>query len=143
MSASQRRHEVRRPSATLPGMASPHGGGWTKSPPELVERFAATVAEVPGISQRQMFGYPAAFTEQGHMFTGLHQDRWVLRLPEDARAEIETLGATPFEPMRGRPMTGFVVLPASLVEDPEALSPWLERSLAYARALPPKAPRRR
>jgi hypothetical protein len=28
---------------------------------------------------------------------------------------IETLGGAPFEPMPGRPMTGYVVLPADVV----------------------------
>jgi TfoX/Sxy family transcriptional regulator of competence genes len=124
-------------------MGSGPSSDWAKSPPELVERFNATMETLPGITRRQMFGYPAAFTGQGHMFTGLHQDRWVLRLPDDARAELEGKGATVFEPMPGRPMTGFVVLPAPVLDDPDALRQWLERSLAFAEALPPKPARRR
>ena len=124
-------------------MASEKSSTWAKSPPELVERFNATMETMPGVSRRQMFGYPAAFTGQGHMFTGLHRDRWVLRVSDDARAELEGKGASAFEPMPGRPMTGFVVLPASLLDDLEALRTWLERSLAFAETLPPKPARRR
>ena len=34
--------------------------GFSKSPPELVERFASIAAEVPDAERRQMFGYPAS-----------------------------------------------------------------------------------
>jgi TfoX/Sxy family transcriptional regulator of competence genes len=85
-----------------------------------------------------MFGYPAAFAANGHMFTGLHEDRWVIRLPAEARAELAAAGGTPFEPMPGRPMREYLVLPAAVVADPGALAPWLERSLEYTAALPAK-----
>ena len=110
---------------------------WEKSPPELVERFVAVLARLPAADQRKMFGYPAAFAN-GHMFTGLHERRWVVRLPGDALAELLAIeGAAPFEPMPGRPMKGFACLPASLLEDPEATFAWVERAFAHVAALPP------
>jgi TfoX/Sxy family transcriptional regulator of competence genes len=123
-------------------MASPHAGGWRKSPPDLVERFEATMAPLAGTSLRKMFGYPAAFAGNGHMFTGLHEDRWMIRLPDDARAELAAAGATPFEPMPGRPMREYLVLPAELLADAEALQRWLDRSLAYTESLPAKPKKR-
>jgi TfoX/Sxy family transcriptional regulator of competence genes len=122
-------------------MASPHAGGWRKSPPDLVARFEATMSGVPGASLRKMFGYPAAFATNGHMFTGLHEDRWVIRLPDEARAELAAAGGTPFEPMPGRPMREYLVLPDAVAADPGTLATWLERSLAYAGGLPPKEKR--
>jgi TfoX/Sxy family transcriptional regulator of competence genes len=115
------------------------GGGMTfhKAPPELVERFAEVMAAVPDAQLRKMFGYPAAFAN-GYMFTGLHEDRWVIRLPDEARSELAAIGATPFEPMPGRPMRGFVVLPEALVADRDALVPWLNQALAHVLSLPPK-----
>jgi TfoX/Sxy family transcriptional regulator of competence genes len=114
-------------------------GGMTfrKAPPELAERFAEVMAGVPDAELRQMFGYPAAFAN-GYMFTGLHEDRWVIRLPEDAQAELAGMGATQFEPMPGRPMRGFLIVPPSLVADQAALIPWLERARAHVLSLPPK-----
>ncbi len=120
-------------------MAASSGGGWAKSPPELVERFEAGTAgflEEPGVRRRQMFGYPACFAD-GHMFTSLFRDRWVVRLPDEALAELAGLGGSSFEPMPGRPMTGYALLPADLA-DPYAAHPWLVRALAHARTLPPK-----
>lgn len=85
-----------------------------------------------------MFGYPAAFVG-GNMSTGLHQDAWMVRLPEGARAELLALdGARVFEPMAGRPMREYVVLPPSVVGDDAALDLWVARSIAYAASLPAK-----
>ncbi len=120
-------------------MATSGGGGWAKSPPELVERFEAGTAVFlaePGVRRRQMFGYPACFAD-GHMFTSLFRDRWVVRLPDDALAELAALGGSGFEPMPGRPMRGYALLPSDLA-DPYAAHPWLVRALAHARTLPPK-----
>lgn len=113
---------------------------FAKSPPELVARFTETLARYPTAQRRSMFGYPCAFANE-QMFTGLFAADWMVRLPEDARAELTAEGATPFEPMPGRPMKEYVVVPKRLVDDAEALRPWLERSLAYVLALPPKAPK--
>lgn len=111
------------------------------SPPELVERFASVtdrlIADAPDVSRRKMFGYPACFTG-GHLFTSLHQDRWIVRLDPAGLAELESLGGTSFEPMAGRPMTGFLVLPTALRDDDDALASWIGRALEYARSRPPK-----
>lgn len=118
-------------------------GSWQKAPAELADRFSEVVADLPEAQQRQMFGYPAAFVN-GNMFTGLHQDRWVVRLPEEERAELlAEPGASQFEPMPGRPMKGFVVLPAEVAARPDRARPWVERALTHALSLPPKEPRGR
>lgn len=110
---------------------------WEKAPPELVAAFAVALARFPA-EQRRMFGCPAAFGN-GQMFTGLHGWRWVVRLPDDARAELLAVdGAVPFEPMPGRAMREYVVFPPRMVADPDALIPWIERAFAYVATLPPK-----
>ena len=76
---------------------------FTKSPPELVDRFAAVLGQGPDVEQRQMFGYPAAFVG-GNMVTSLHNDRWVVRLPPEATSELLAIdGAGRFEPLHARP----------------------------------------
>ena len=110
---------------------------WQKAPPELIARFTDVMAGLPGAAVRKMFGYPAAFAN-GHMFTGLFGEQWMIRLPEAARADLATLGGAPFEPMPGRPMREYLSLPPALIADPEALAPWLERALAGVLAMPPK-----
>jgi hypothetical protein len=74
----------------------------------------------------------------GNMFTSLHEDRWVVRLGDQDRDELEGLGGGPFEVMPGRRKKGYLVLPAPLAE-PGAARPWLERALAFGRSLPAKS----
>jgi TfoX/Sxy family transcriptional regulator of competence genes len=114
------------------------GSSWQKSPPELVAAFGALAARRPELAIRRMFGYPCGFVG-GHMTTGLFADRWFVRLPEDARAELlGEPGAVPFEPLAGRPMKEYVELPARLVADPAAVDAWVDRAIEFARTLPPK-----
>ncbi|MEA2590943.1 MAG: hypothetical protein QOD62_774 [Actinomycetota bacterium] len=111
---------------------------WTKSPPELVEVFEAVFPGPPAVA-RQMFGYPAGFVN-GNMFMGLHQHNMVLRLPDGPRAELLAMeGAATFEPMAGRPMKEYVVVPATLLAAPEALEAWVAKALAHGASLPAKA----
>lgn len=110
-----------------------------KSPPELVERFDVIAPRFPEAKRRQMFGYPCLFVN-GNLVTGLHEQRWMVRLGDADRAELLGLpGAGPFEPMAGRPMKGYAVLPADVVADDDALEAWLRRSIAFGLSLPPKA----
>ena len=116
-------------------------GAWRKAPPELVDRFAAAVAGVEGLEQRQMFGYPAAFMG-GNMVTGLHQDSWIVRLGQDERSSLAEQGWETFSPMPGRPMREYLALPAAVAADPQAARSLVERAAAYGRSLPPKLPRK-
>jgi TfoX/Sxy family transcriptional regulator of competence genes len=113
---------------------------WKKSPPELVELFEASFPGPPAVA-RQMFGYRAAFVN-GNLFMSLFEDRMVLRLPDGPRAELLAMeGADTFEPMAGRPMKEYVLVPASVLAAPEALDAWVATALAYGGSLPPKAPK--
>lgn len=84
-----------------------------------------------------MFGYPAAFTG-GKLFAGLHQENFIIKLSEADRRRLSALGAQPFEPMPGRRMREYVVLPPSVLSDRTALQRWLLRSLAYVASSPKK-----
>ena len=110
---------------------------FTKSPPELVERFATVMDRYPDTVRKKMFGYPAAFVG-GNMATGLFADRWVVRLPDAEVGPAKAAGAGSFEPVPGRPMKAFVVIPAADVDDDAAIGVWVERGLAHAASLPPK-----
>lgn len=111
---------------------------WTKPSPELVEQFDRALSAYPLAERRQMFGMPAAFLN-GNMFAGLHEERMVVRLtPDRLREAFETSGAAPFEPMPGRPMREYAVVPPSAVTDPAELDRWLGMSFEYAASLEPK-----
>jgi hypothetical protein len=113
---------------------------FTKSSPEIVERFGTVMDRFPDVERRKMFGYPAAFVG-GNMATGLFAEQWVVRLTGVERAVAFDEGATPFEPMPGRPMKDFVVVPPAVVADDAAIDAWVEKGLAHAASLPPKPPK--
>ncbi len=110
---------------------------FTKSPPELVDRFRAVMAEYPDAQQKPMFGFPAAFVG-GNLATSLFRDRWVVRLPDAEIEEAKARGAGPFEPVPGKPMKAFVAIPADDVTDDAAIRRWVERGLALAASMPAK-----
>ena len=88
-----------------------------------------------------MFGCPCAFVA-GNMFSGLFQDRAMLRLPPDEREKFLALpGAAPFEPMPGRVMKEYAVVPKAIVSDRAALRRWLRKAFDYAASLPVKRKR--
>lgn len=110
---------------------------WRKSPPALIAAFDAALPKDTHVERRKMFGYPAAFAH-GHLFTGLHQESLMVRLGEAQREALMKSGGRPFEPMPGRPMREYVVVPKAIVADRRALTTWLKRGLAYVDSLPPK-----
>jgi TfoX/Sxy family transcriptional regulator of competence genes len=110
---------------------------FTKSSPEIVERFGAVMDRYPDVERRKMFGYPAAFVG-GNMATGLFADQWIVRLSDAELAAATGEGALPFEVMPGRTSKGFVALPPAVVADDRAIGGWVERALAFASGLPPK-----
>jgi len=111
---------------------------WKPAPPEAVAAFEAATSGLPGAEPRRMFGYSCVFA-RGNMFAGLHEAGMVLRLPDELRAEFLRLkGAKQFEPMPGRVMREYVVVPKVLLNAPGELRPWAEKSLAYVFSLPSK-----
>src|SRR5207249_9811660 len=74
-----------------------------------------------------------------------HEDRFVLRLDEAGCAEAKRLGATDFEPMPGRAMKGWVVLPSRFLADDAQASRWIDRAHRHVATMPAKkkkAPKR-
>jgi TfoX/Sxy family transcriptional regulator of competence genes len=115
-------------------------GTWRRAPAALVKLFDDLVAVLPpDVERRKMFGYPCVFAN-GHLFAGVHQENIMLRLGEAERASFLALpGAALFEPMPGRPMREYVTALQRMLDAPDELVAWLEKSHAYARSLPPKA----
>ena len=110
-----------------------------KSPPELIARFDEVLPS--GVERRVMFGYPAGFVN-GNMFMGLFAEHMILRLEEsDRRRLLAVKGAAPFEPMPGRPMREYVVVPPAFIAAPVKLRAWVKRALEYAFEMPVKAPK--
>jgi TfoX/Sxy family transcriptional regulator of competence genes len=113
---------------------------WKQPSPE-VAAILDEALEGSGASQRMMFGCPS-YSLAGNLFAGAFGDQVFVRLPEADRAEAVSEGGSPFEPLEGRTLRMYVVLPAAAVADGEALSSWLRRSMDFVSSLP-KRPRKR
>jgi TfoX/Sxy family transcriptional regulator of competence genes len=111
---------------------------WKKSSAELIATFYAALPSEELAERRKMFGYPCAFVG-GQMFTGLHEERMIVRLAEQERAEFLALaGARIFEPMPGRTMKEYAVVPPQILSDAAALRRWVAKAFEYAASLPTK-----
>jgi TfoX/Sxy family transcriptional regulator of competence genes len=104
---------------------------------ETKDFFASIVPEHPAVSIRPMFGQLSAFVN-GNMFMGIFGEDVVLRLAENERSELTAAGGGPFEPMPGRPMREYVVVPPAWLQDPSRMRRWAARALDQAEELPPK-----
>jgi TfoX/Sxy family transcriptional regulator of competence genes len=111
-----------------------------KSPDWLVTLFGSVVDDAR-VERRQMFGYPAGFA-RGQMCCGLFGSHLFVRLGEADRSELLRVdGAHLFDPMGGRPMREYVVLPTAELESESRLRSWIAKAIAYAESLPPKGNR--
>jgi len=96
------------------------------------------MAALPLAQTKTVFGSPASFVN-GHMFAGIQNESFFLRLPDAERVSfMQTVSAAQWEPIPGRPMREYVVVPAPLIEAPGQLNAWLGKSIAYVQSLPPK-----
>jgi len=85
-----------------------------------------------------MFGHPAAFVN-GNLCVGTFGNDMFVRLDEPGVQGLSKIeGVRPFEPMPGRPMKQYLVLPPSLLKNPTKARSWVQRSIDYVLTLPPK-----
>jgi TfoX/Sxy family transcriptional regulator of competence genes len=107
---------------------------------ESKDYFASIVPDHPAVSVRPMFGQLSAFVN-GNMFMGIFGEDVLVRLPEEEREKVLGAGGRVFEPMPGRPMHEYVVLPEAWRDEPDRIREWVARSLDHADELPPKKPK--
>jgi TfoX/Sxy family transcriptional regulator of competence genes len=102
--------------------------------------FQKLVPPDPAVTTRPMFGNLSGFVN-GNMFCGLFGEDLFVRVSDEDQAKIRKQGGRPFEPMPGRAMTGYVVVPAGWQKKPEATQAWVITALSWSRKLPAKAPK--
>jgi TfoX/Sxy family transcriptional regulator of competence genes len=99
--------------------------------------FQKLVPPDPAVSTRPMFGNLSAFVN-GNMFCGLFGEDLFVRVSDDDQVKIRKQGGRAFEPMPGRAMTGYVVVPSGWQNKPDAARSWIVRALSWSKGLPPK-----
>lgn len=105
---------------------------------ELAQRVADLLAGEPGVTSRKMFG-GLGFMVDGHMAVAAASagSLMVRADPTDAEAWVDGTSVAPME-MRGRPMTGWLLVSAEGLDDDDLLRLWVDRGVAFVRTLPPK-----
>jgi TfoX/Sxy family transcriptional regulator of competence genes len=108
---------------------------WKKSPKELTDFLDEKMKDV-NCEKRKMFGFPAYFIN-GNMFTGTFEEQMFLRLSQKDREDIqgEHEDIKSFEPMKGRAMKEYVVVPKSLYENNDEYALWVKKSIEYVSSL--------
>lgn len=102
----------------------------------LAERVRERLADVPGVTDRRMFG-GLAFLVEGHMTVCVAGDDLMVRVGrDDSERALTEPGAGPME-MKGRPMAGWVLVDGAHLDD-EALDGWIARAGRFVAELPPK-----
>ena len=91
-------------------MSPMQGVAMPKPSEQAKAAFAKIVPDGPTVTLRPMFGNLAAFVN-GNMFAGLFGEDLFVRLPEEEGAKVRKQGGRDFEPMPGRAMRGYVIVP--------------------------------
>lgn len=105
---------------------------------ELAQRIHDALDEEPGVTSKKMFG-GLGFMVDRHMAVAAASDGslMVRADPADAEEWVDGPSVAPME-MRGRPMTGWLLVSADVLADDDRLRLWVDRGVAFARTLPPK-----
>lgn len=111
-------------------------------PPGKIEAYDRLLATHPEIERK---GKNLLYTSvNGHMFTLFSMDAMLgIRLPKEDREAFLAEHDTTVLRSYGHNMPEYVTVPDALLEDTNALAPYLAMSYDYVRALPPKPTTRR
>ncbi len=105
--------------------------------PGLAERVARLVGDLPGASEKRMFG-GLAFMLDGHLCVGVMEEDLIVRLGRDAMDHaLAEPGTRPFD-FTGRAMRGWVLVSSDATAEDADLEAWVEKAVSFVRALPPK-----
>lgn len=103
-----------------------------------IDLFRLLVPDDPRVTVRPMFGNISAFVN-GNMFFGVFGNDLFVRLSgKDQEELLQKKGASNFEPMKGRPMKDYIILPRAWKENPETIQVWMSRSFASTSKLASK-----
>jgi DNA transformation protein len=86
---------------------------------------------LPAVRTRRMFGACGLYA--GDLFFAvIDDDTLFLKVDDETRGDYEARGMPAFQPMEGHASMNYSQLPEELLEEPEALRPWVERAVAVA-----------
>jgi TfoX/Sxy family transcriptional regulator of competence genes len=115
-----------------------HGLKIPRPDKESVDLFQSLVPKDDRVTVRPMFGNVSAFVN-GIMFFGVFgNDLFIRPSSEDQLDLLKNKGSSTLEPMKGKLMKDYVVLPRTWRARPEILRSWISKSLEWSSKLPAK-----
>lgn len=104
--------------------------------------FRSVLPDDPRVTVRPMFGNISGFVN-GNMFMGLFGNDLFVRVSDQDREELlKEKGASLLEPMKGKPMKEYVVIPQDWRKQRATVRAWVSKSLDWASKLPQKKNKR-
>ena len=105
---------------------------------EFADRIREELADTAGITEKAMFG-GLGFLLGGNMAVGIMSTGdLMVRVGPDGTDEALTRPHARLFEMRGRSMTGWVIVARDGIRTKRQLGPWIRRGVAFASSLPPK-----
>jgi TfoX/Sxy family transcriptional regulator of competence genes len=106
---------------------------------KLAERIRAKLRGTRGLTEKKMFG-GVGFMVNGNMICGVNKEDLIVRLAnDDSERALKQPHARLFD-MTGRPMKGWLLIAPKGLTTEKALHSWIEKSLEFAKSLPPNQP---
>ena len=97
---------------------------------EFIEYILDQLSLWQHVTARKMFG-GAGLYRDGKMFGLVADDVAYLKVDDSNRKEFVEAGSSPFKPYPDKPTTmSYFEVPPDILDDPEKLVEWAERSLA-------------
>ena len=105
---------------------------------DFANRIREELAGVDGVTEKPMFG-GLAFLLGGNMAVGIMSTGdLMVRVGAEGTEDALARPHTRLFEMRGRSMTGWVIVAREGVRTKRLLGPWVSRGVAVASSLPPK-----
>ena len=102
--------------------------------PEYREFVLEQLGRVTPVSARGMFGGVGIYAD-GLFFALMDDDNTYLKVDDSNRGDFEAAGMGPFSPFGDPKMVmQYYELPADVIEDADALRPWVLKAIDVARA---------
>jgi DNA transformation protein len=100
---------------------------------EFIEYIIGQFAAWADVSAHRMFGGAGLYCD-GTMFGLIADDVAYLKVDDSNRDDFLQAGSSPFQPYPDKKETmSYYEIPADVLENPDQLAAWAERSLAIAR----------
>lgn len=110
---------------------------------ELADRIRFLIGTGPGVTEKKMFGGLAFLVGGNIAISASGRGGALVRVdPAEASALVATANAT-LAVMGGRTMPGWLRVSSEDLEADDQLTEWVNRSVRYARSLPPRCQRGR